>query len=477
MLLLDLLKVVYILALSGLALYGALGLYTLWLYWRHRHDSFVCPPMPRNKLPVVTVQLPIYNERFVVARLIETAVRLDYPADRLQIQVIDDSTDDTTARAAELVEHYRRGGVDIHLLHRDNRHGYKAGALAAALDEARGEFLAIFDADFQPQADFLLKTMPYFLARRELGVIQARWGHLNAGASPLTAAQAIALDKHFIMDQTVRHRANLFPRFNGAAGVWRRQCLEDAGGWQDDTVCEDLCLSTRAVLRGWEFLFLQDLVTPAELPASIAAYKSQQARWAQGSVQCLRKFAIDILRDRDHSLAARLYALLTMSAYLTHFLLLLVLLLQIPLIYVDVELSPFFLVFTVIGIGQPLLFVLAQQVAYRDWPRRLLHFPTMLLLAVGMAPSNGRAILQGLFVDRPVFVRTPKGDVAPRLGGYRLKLDYTLMLELFLAAYAAVALLLAIARHELDAMPLLITCLLGFSYVAFLELREWRQAS
>jgi cellulose synthase/poly-beta-1,6-N-acetylglucosamine synthase-like glycosyltransferase len=235
-----------LLAAVGLSLYGILGLITLWLYWRHRHVEFPLPELAPSKLPPVTVQLPIYNERYVVDRLINAAVSLDYPRDRLQIQVLDDSTDDTTQRAGMLVERYRDVGVDISLLHRSHRQGYKAGALSEALAQAQGEYLVIFDADFQPPADFLRQTMPHFKTEPRLGMVQARWGHLNSYDSPVTAAQAIALDKHFVMEQTVRHRANLFPRFNGAGGIWRRACLTDAGGWQVDTVCEDLCLSTRA---------------------------------------------------------------------------------------------------------------------------------------------------------------------------------------------------------------------------------------
>ncbi|MCZ7665723.1 MAG: glycosyltransferase [Chloroflexi bacterium] len=301
--------------------------------------------------------------------------------------------------------------------------GYKAGALSAALPLAQGEFIAIFDADFEPQPDFLQKTIPYFVNEPSLGMIQARWGHLNADQSPLTAAQAIALDKHFAMEQTVRHRANMYPKFNGAGGVWRRTCMEDAGGWQADTVCEDLDLSTRAILKGWQFRFLNDVTAPAELPTSMTAYKSQQARWAKGSTQCLAKFGWQILRDRQHSLRARLYALITMAAYGAHLLLILLLLLQIPLIYGRFHPPAALFTFSLIAIGQPLLFVLAQQTLYPDWLRRLRHFPTLLIIAIGLAPSNSRAILQAIWGREHVFVRTPKiGDQAAGKRPYHLPL-------------------------------------------------------
>lgn len=469
----QLLITLYIAAVAGLAVYGLLGLVTLWLYWRHRHDEEAHPSVADDVLPRVTVQLPIYNERFVVERLIRAAAELDYPPDRLEIQVLDDSTDATTAVAAATVRRYREQGINVRLLHREHRRGYKAGALAAGLAATQGEFVAIFDADFVPDADFLRQTVPFFLANPDLGMIQARWGHINDSESALTAAQAIALDKHFMMEQTVRHRSKLFPKFNGAAGIWRRECVEDAGGWQDDTVCEDLCLSTRAVLKGWQFQFLPRVTAPAELPASVLAYKNQQARWAKGSVQCLRKFGWAILRDRQHSLLARLYALLSMSAYLTHLLLVVLLLLQVPLLLLDLHLPPALVLFSILGVGQPLLFVAAQRTLYKDWAWRLRHMPTLLLIAIGTAASNSRAILGGLLSGEHVFVRTPKrGRETPADGAYRLPADYTLAVELFLAAYAAVGIALALALGEPAPLFLLGSCFLGFSYVAGLGLYE-----
>lgn len=470
----DILAGIYLTAVGLLSTYGALGLVTLWLYWRHRHERTECPALDDAAWPVVTVQLPLYNERYVVERLVHAALALDYPRDRLQIQIVDDSTDATAVIAAKLAEEYRARGADIEHCHRMDREGFKAGALAAALATARGDYLAVFDADFRPEPDFLRQTVPHFMAHSELGMIQARWGHLNAGDSALTAAQAIALDKHFAMEQTVRHRAHLFPKFNGAAGIWRRSCLEDAGGWQYDTVCEDLCLSTRAILRGWEFLFLNDVVAPAELPTSIVAYKNQQARWAKGSMQCLRKFGLDILRDRQHSLSARLYALLSMSAYATQLLLIVLLLLQVPLVYLDYEFSPATLVFTVVGLGQPLLFVVAQRVLYSDWRARLRYFPTMLFVAIGTAPSNGRAILEAFVRRQHVFVRTPKGAGPDGRvqRDYRFAFDRLLFVELFLALYAAVGLALALQHGNIGPVFLLLSCVIGFGYVAFLTLRE-----
>ena len=210
---------IYVMAASGIAIFGMLGLVTLWYYWRHRQDSFPCPEVDREELPKVTIQLPVFNERFVIGRLVDAATQLDYPADKLQIQVIDDSTDDTTEIAGKLVNRYQAQGMNIQLLHRDNRQGFKAGALQEGLHRASGDFVAIFDADFQPDPDYLRRTIPHFLSDPQLGMVQVRWGHLNSGDSQLTGVQSIALDKHFAMEQTVRHRANLYPKFNGSAGV------------------------------------------------------------------------------------------------------------------------------------------------------------------------------------------------------------------------------------------------------------------
>jgi cellulose synthase/poly-beta-1,6-N-acetylglucosamine synthase-like glycosyltransferase len=351
-----------------------------------------------------------------------------------------------------------------------DRVGYKAGALAAGLEQARGELIAIFDADFIPEPTFLRYLVPYFAGTPRLGAVQARWGHLNAAHSSLTAAQAVALDKHFAVEQLVRHRADCFPKFNGSAGIWRRACIEDVGGWQADTVCEDLCLSTRAVLAGWRFHFADTTVAPAELPTTILAYQSQQARWAMGATQCLTKYALPILRAPGQTLLARLYALLTMSAYMTHLLLLGLVLVQLPLILSGYRFPPWMVVFSLIGLGQPLLFVLAQQILYKDWVRRLRSMPTLLLIAIGTAPSNAVAVLKGLLGRKFIFFRTPKG-AGPR---YRLRAGRILWVEAGLTAYCAVALWLAFQTGNSGSALLLVTCLLGFGHVARLGWVESR---
>lgn len=463
----------HVFSVAGLALYGLLGFYTLVVYLRYRNSERLIPVVEDKDLPDVTVQLPIYNERDVVSRLVTAACALDYPRDRLQIQILDDSTDDTTNIARDLVGTFRARGYDVSLIHRDNREGFKAGALAAGLAQARGEFVAIFDADFLPMPDFLRRTIPYFITDDRLGLVQARWGHLNAGDSTLTAAQTVALDKHFVIEQSVRFKADYFPKFNGSAGVWRRICLEEAGGWQTDTVCEDLCLSTRAILKGWQAHYAAEVVAPAELPRTILAYKQQQARWAMGSTQCLAKYGNSILEAREHSAISRLYSILSMSAYSTHLLVLILLLVQLPLLFSRYQLPAWMLIFTVFGIGQPILFILAQQILYDDWKRRLRSFPILLLVAIGMAPSNSWAVVQGLMRRRFTFSRTPKGQAST----YRLKPDWILAVEAGLMLYAGVTLFLAIRMGKPGPVALLATCLLGLGYIVVMTFIDMRPRS
>ncbi len=467
-----LLTALHLVSLIGLAIYGLLGFLTLALYLRHRHDASPSPPLP-DDLPYVTVQLPVYNEREVIGRLIDAVAALDYPRERLEIQVLDDSTDDTSAIAAACVADYQVQGVDMIHRHRHNRADFKAGALQDALPAAKGKFIAIFDADFVPYPDFLRRTMPYLIADERLGVVQTRWGHLNCDDSSLTHAQAIALDKHFAVEQCVRHKADFFPKFNGSAGVWRRQCIEEVGGWQGDTACEDLCLSTRAVLAGWRFHFAADVVAPAELPGSILAYKTQQARWAMGATQCLTKYGRQIARASEQSPLARIYALLSLGAYATQALLLLLLLVQLPLVLTGYRLPGWVLLFGPLGLGQPLLFILAQQALHRDWPARLRHLPALLLIAVGTAPGNTRAVLLALVGRRFTFDRTPKGAG----GSYRSSTGSLLWVELALMVYSGLTLAVAILAGITGPILLLTTTLLGFGYVSWLGIQETLHSS
>lgn len=460
---------IHVASAVGLALYGLLGFVALWLFRRNRGEEYPLPEVSNDSLPHVTVQLPVYNEPDVIERLIHAVAVLDYPLDRLEIQILDDSTDLTTSLASQTVEYFTALGLAIKLIHRPTRSGFKAGALQHGLMVARGEFVAIFDADFVPEADFLRRTIPYFIDDDRLGSVQARWGHLNADHSFLTGAQSVALDKHFAIEQLVRHRSNYFPKFNGAAGVWRKITIQDVGGWHDDTVCEDLCLSTRAVLNGWNFHFVPDVVAPAELPSSITAYKTQQARWTMGSTQCLLKYGRAIWQAPGHSLLARVYALLSMSAYLTNGLVLLLLLSQLPLVLLDAQPPAWLYILSIFGLGQPTLFVLAQYDLYKDWLKRLRYFPALLIIAIGLAPSNTKALFMGLRRTDFVFERTPKGKVTANPPSQGI----LILVELTLAIYCILTLFVAVATNHSGPAILLASATFGFGYVGLSSLAEY----
>jgi cellulose synthase/poly-beta-1,6-N-acetylglucosamine synthase-like glycosyltransferase len=429
--------------------------------------------------PVVTVQLPIYNEPWVAPRLLEAVSRLDYPRDRLEIQVLDDSTDDTTARLAEQVERLRGEGIDVRLLHRSARDGYKAGALAAGLRVARGELLAIFDADFVPPADFLRRTVPRF-TDPALGMAQARWGHLNRSSSLLTRVQALLLDGHFLVEHAARARSGRLFNFNGTAGVWRRQAILDAGGWQHDTLTEDLDLSYRAQLAGWRFEFLPDVVAPAELPIELHAFRGQQRRWTRGSAQCLRKLLGPVLRAR---LAPRvaLEALVHLSSNLSYPLMVALTVLLFPAMWVRQRLGgwplaavdlPLLLAAT----GSVIAFYLAAgRRAGLGSLRTLALQPPLMALGIGMAWHNARAALGGLARMGGVFERTPKHCVAdgddappPRGGRSRGAVARAPVGESVLALYLLASITLAIAERVWLALPFLALFLAGYLWIAAL---------
>ena len=439
------LQVLYGLCALGLAIYS---LHAIWLVWQMRRVApAAAPPMP-NVWPSVTVQLPIYNERHVAERLIEACATLDYPRNRLQIQVLDDSSDDTVAVVDRSVAYWRSQGCDITAVRRTNRAGYKAGALAHALPFATGDFVAVFDADFRPAPDFLRRTIPHFLMpdAAHVGFVQTRWGHLNRDYSPLTRSQALALDGHFAVEQAGRQAAGYIFGFNGSGGVWRRACIEDAqtGGWQDDTLCEDLDLSYRAQLAGWRACYVDEIVAPAEIPPQLNAYKRQQFRWAKGSIQTLRKLGGRVWRS-ERPAPVRGAAMIHLGSYLIHPMLLLLLLTIPPLLLLGgAPPSPIALVgFT--SFGPPLLYAVGQMRLHgRDWWRRWLYLPLLTLIGMGVCFSNSLAVWQGLRTRGGAFQRTPKfrieqsGD-AWSSSTYRLPLDRVMVAEVSLMIYALVA--------------------------------------
>ena len=473
----HLLGLLYALITLWLALYGLHSWVLAVLYWRNGRRSPSAPRVDRSRLPSVTVQLPVYNELHVVERLIDAVAGLDYPRDRLQIQVLDDSTDETTRLAEARAAFHRERGVDIQVLRRPDRRGFKAGALAWGLAHARGEFVAVFDADFVPRPDFLLRTVPHFLADPRLGMVQARWAHLNADYSLLTRVQALALDGHFVVEQTARSRSGLPMHFNGTAGVWRRSCIQASGGWQTDTVCEDLDLSYRAQMAGWRCLYLPEVEGPAELPPQILAFKRQQARWTQGSVQCLRKLAGPLIRSPRLNWAQKLMGLLHLSGYLAHPLMVGLLLVTLPLLfYPGLMRGPLSLLGPVC-LGPFLVYATSQWALYPDWKRRLLAFPLLVLVGTGIAWNNSLAVWQGLTRWGGAFARTPKFRLEGRRGEwarsrYRLEGDRAVMGEVALALYALVAAGVAWTTGNVGSVPFMLLYAAAFGLVAGMSLAE-----
>lgn len=471
----TLLGLIYTATALWLAAYGTNAFILTVLYLLNRRDATRTPPVDPASLPPITVQVPVYNEQHVVTRVIDAVASLNYPADRLEIQILDDSTDRTTDLARRRAAFHRRRGVDVAVLRRPHRQGFKAGALSWGLDQARGDYVAIFDADFQPHPDFLLRTVPHFLERPELGLVQARWSHLNDDYSPLTRAQAMLFDGHFVVEQTGRDRTGLLMNFNGTAGVWRKACIEESGGWQSSTLCEDLDLSYRAQLRGWETLYLPSVEAPAELPPQLAAFKRQQARWTQGSIQTLRKLFGPILRSRRLGLIQKGMALLHLSGYLAHVLMILLLLVTLPLLLLEGGPPSLGTVGLILSLGPAAVYVISQQALYADWGRRLLAFPLLVLIGIGIAWNNSWAVWRGLRRWGGTFARTPKFRVEGRAGrwldsGYRLGIDRSVVGEAALAFYAVAATCVALATGQYAVVPFLLLYAAAFGTVAGMEL-------
>jgi len=472
----TLLVFVHALVALWLAVYGLNSFILVFLYLHHRRAT-PTPPTDQSSLPAVTVQVPLYNELYVVERVIDSVAALEYPRDRLQIQILDDSTDETTRLARARAALHREQGMDITVLRRPDRSGFKAGALAWGMRQARGKYIAIFDADFLPHPDFLLQTVPHFLTRPRLGMVQARWSYLNAGYSPLTRAQALALDGHFVVEQAGRNRSGLLMNFNGTAGVWRRRCIEQSGGWQADTLSEDLDLSYRAQLAGWQCLYLPQVDAPAEVPPQIAAFKRQQSRWAQGSVQTWRKLAGPILRDRRLRWWQKTMALVHLSSYLAHALMVLLLLLSLPLLLAP-DAAPFPLSgLGLLCLGPPLVYAISQRQLYPDWGRRMLAFPLLALIGIGIAWCNTRAVWRGLTRWGGAFARTPKFNLEGRAGrwadsDYRLRADVSTIGEVALALYALAAAVVALVTGQYGAIPFMLLYAAAFGTVAGMGLAQ-----
>jgi cellulose synthase/poly-beta-1,6-N-acetylglucosamine synthase-like glycosyltransferase len=468
-----LLLIPYFIVMVILALYGVHRYQLVWLYYRHRKNATREPAQHFAELPFVTIQLPIFNEQYVIDRLIEACCRLEYPQDRLQIQLLDDSTDETRQVAAAIVEKYRAAGHPIEYIHRTNRHGYKAGALDHGLHSAKGEYVAIFDADFVPPPQWLMQVIHHF-AEPKVGMVQTRWTHLNRDYSFLTQVEGILLDGHFVLEHGGRSRAGVFFNFNGTAGMWRRIAIAEAGGWQHDTLTEDTDLSYRAQLKGWEFKYLQHVECPAELPIEMTAFKTQQARWAKGLIQ---KAPLHTKIESVYHLTANLsyplmvvLSVLLMPAMIIRFYQgwIQMLMIDFPLMMMSTfSISSFYLV--------------SQKELYpKSWWKTIIYLPFLMALGIGLTITNTRAVMEALFGIKSAFKRTPKyrvekrGETSKAAIKYRKRLGIVPWLELLIGCYFALTIWYAISNENYFTIPFLLLFVLGYWYTGLLSLLQGR---
>ncbi|MGA9115361.1 MAG: cellulose synthase family protein [Bacteroidota bacterium] len=477
----ELILFTYIAALSVLFVFGSHGFIMIYYYLKFRvqeaHEAG-----PPQEFPAVTIQLPVFNERYVVGRLIEASCAIVYPKEKLEIQVLDDSTDETVGLVASHVERYRKLGFDIRHVRRLSREGYKAGALREGLRSARGEFIAIFDADFVPRPDFLLKTIPHFSGDPRLGMVQTRWEHLNADYSLLTRTQAMALDGHFVIEQSVRNKAGLFINFNGTAGVWRRTCIDDAGNWQADTLTEDLDLSYRAQLRGWRFRYLNTVTSPAELPSEINALKSQQFRWTKGAIETARKILPSVWKSAL-PLRVKIHATFHLTNNVVFPFIVLAGILNVPLVFIKhagmhQEYFAFMSVFVFAFLGSFFFYLFSQKDVYPDWRRKIFLFPIFMAGSMGFAVNNSKAVLEGLFRKKSEFIRTPKYSIRARGDSWKdkhyvpVKIGGVVVVELLLALYCMFGVASSVYFMEIAAVPFQLLFFLGFTWVSVMSLRH-----
>ncbi len=466
----------YLTILGLLSIYGFHRSQLVFLFYRTMRNQ----PRPKKKydrrnLPFVTVQLPLFNERYVVERLIEHCTELDYPRDRFEIQVLDDSTDDTVEIARAKVEEAAERGVNITFIHRTDRTGYKAGALENGLRTARGELVAVFDADFLPPKNILGRTVDYF-TDQGVGMVQARWGHINRGYSLLTLIQSLMLDGHFVIEHGARQRSGRFFNFNGTAGIWRLSAIRDAGGWEHDTLTEDMDLSYRAQLKGWRFVYLPEVVAPAEVPVEMASFKSQQHRWAKGSIQVCRKMLPVILRSNvPFKVKAEAFFHLTNNfAYLLMIFLALLLMPNLlvrdqhgwrEVVLIDL---PLFMG-TTFSIGT--FYVVAHRHLYGSTLKAIAKVPLLMSLGIGLSINNAKAVLEGLLGYNTPFVRTAKHGVCDQICPwrglkYRAKKGLVPLVEVAFAIYFVFTIYVAVTGEHYVSLPFLVIFFFGYLYVA-----------
>ncbi|HSQ41752.1 MAG TPA: glycosyltransferase [Fibrobacteraceae bacterium] len=480
--------VLYVIAGVGLVAYGFNCYYSIYLFLKNSRRVRLADrkallhflrSTPMDDLPKVTTQLPVFNEANCVERLIDAVCAMDYPIHLHEIQVLDDSTDECLDVSQRKVDEMRAKGYNIKLVHRVNRKDYKAGALAEGLVTAEGEFIAIFDADFVPSPDFLLHTIPYMVMDPAIGLVQGRWGHLNRNESGLTLAQSIGIDGHFVIEQSARSWGNLFMNFNGTAGVWRRQAILDAGGWEGDTLTEDMDLSYRAQLAGWRMKFVFDVIVPAELPADINSFKSQQFRWAKGSIQTAIKLLPRIFRAKI-PFRIKLHSFMHTTHYMIHPFMLLTAILAFPLLAwykLDITgaifVGTFVFIFLAAIAPSVLYFVAQKSSGYKGWQLRLLAMPVLMSLGVGIAINNTRAVISAVTGYKGTFVRTPKkGNKS--LSMYSQGFPFLAVLEMGVGVYCVAGLLQYIDARKYLVGPFLALYAVGFLAVVVLSFMHYQ---
>ena len=474
----------YFFVLILLASYGLHRYVLVYLYYKNRDKHTVDPPAYFDELPRVSVQLPMFNERYVAERLIDSICKLKYPTDKLDIQVLDDSTDETVEVVRDLVERYAALGHPISYHHRTNREGFKAGALREGMKTSKGEFIAIFDADFTPPDDFLLKVIHHF-TNPKIGMVQTRWTHINRNYSFLTEVEAIMLDGHFVLEHSGRARSDVFFNFNGTAGMWHRVTIEEAGGWQHDTLTEDTDLSYRAQLKGWKFVYLQDVECPAELPVEMTAFKTQQARWAKGLIQTGKKILPRVLRS-DAPLHTKIEAWYHLTANLSYPLMIVLSVLLLPamiirfyqgwfqMLYIDL---PLFMAST-FSISS--FYLVSQRELYpKTWYRTFLYLPFLMALGIGLTITNTKAVLEALVGKQSAFARTPKYRVETkqdrvRATKYRRRLGWIPWVELAIGTYFASTVYYALDNENYFTVPFLLLFVVGYWYTGLMSLLQGR---
>ena len=481
--------IIYGLSLLFIFLFSLGQLHLAWHYKRSKKEKTQSPVLVADvDLPVVTVQLPIFNELYVVERLIDCIAEFDYPIDKLEIQLLDDSTDNTVEVVAEKVAFYKAKGLDIQHVCRENRVGFKAGALDYGMQICKGEFIAIFDADFLPDSDFLKKTVMHF-GDEKTGVVQTRWGHINKDYSLLTKLQAFGLDAHFSIEQTGRSHAGSFINFNGTAGVWRKSCIADAGGWSFDTLTEDLDLSYRAQMKGWNFRYLEDVVAPAELPVLMPAIKSQQFRWNKGAAETARKNLWNVFKTKI-SFTSKIHAVFHLFNSSVFLFLLSASIMSIPMLYVKFKNPEFEILFDIgsvflIGFFSITFFywVAAKKIKPVGTARYFLsRYPMFLTVSMGLSLHNAYAVLEGLLGFKSDFIRTPKFNIKARGDAWKdnkyikPQLSFLTLLEGVLGLYFIFGIGVGFFLQDYGLMIFHVMLALGFSCVFYYSIRPIRYA-